>query len=77
MEAKIQEEVEKRLAEKSEASAEVQSEEETADVVSESLDQVVEEDVQISNNNGETIETEESLKDRFVKAFQDSVKVKY
>ena len=74
MEAKIQAEVEKRLTETSQASATEQTEEveESGD-----LGEVVAEEANISNNNGETIETEQSLKEKFQQAFQDSVKVKY
>ena len=68
MEAKIQEEVEKRLTETSQANATEESED---------LGEVVAEEANISNNNGETIETEQNLKERFQQAFQDSVKVKY
>ena len=74
MEAKIQAEVEKRLTETSQASATEQTEEVEE---SEDLGEVVAEEANISNNNGETIETEQSLREKFQQAFQDSVKVKY
>tara|TARA_B100000212_G_scaffold342604_1_gene331219 strand:- start:24976 stop:26544 length:1569 start_codon:yes stop_codon:yes gene_type:complete len=77
MEQKIQAEVEKRLSETAEASSTktVEAEEEVQEEVS--LDNVVEEEATISNNNGETIETETSLHDKFQQAFRDSVKITY
>jgi colicin import membrane protein len=75
MESRIQAEVEKRLSEASETVSE-----ETASVesqVEETLDKAEAVEANIPNNNGESIETEESLQDRFVKAFKDSVKVTF
>lgn len=75
MEGRIQAEVEKRLSEASETVSE-----ETASVesqVEETLDKAEAVETGIPNNNGESIETEESLQDRFVKAFKDSVKVTF
>ena len=76
MEAKITAEVEKRLAQKSEASEEVVAEE-PAEVAEESLENAEAEEAVLPNNNGESIETEETLRDRFAKAFRDNVKVTY
>jgi hypothetical protein len=45
--------------------------------VEETLDKAEAVEANIPNNNGESIETEESLQDRFVKAFKDSVKVTF
>lgn len=75
MESKIQAEVEKRLSEATESdtqetvSAEAQTEE--------TLDKAEAGEVSIPNNNGESIETEESLQERFAKAFRDSIKVTF
>lgn len=74
LEAKINAEVEKRLAEASE-----KTEAEAADEssVEETLERAEAEQVTLPNNNCETAETEEDLRVRFQKAFQDSVKVQF
>ena len=78
MEAKIEAEVAKRLgAASSETDTKETAEEATEAIVEESLDQAEAEEVTLPNNNGESIETEESLRDRFAKAFRDNVKVVY
>lgn len=76
MEAKITAEVEKRLSQKSEASTET-SVEQASDVAEQSLENAEAEEAVLPNNNGESIETEETLRDRFAKAFRDNVKVTY
>ena len=73
MESKIQAEVEKRLSEAAESATEAVA----GDVVEESLDKAEAGEAVIPNNNGETIETEESLQDRFAKAFRDSITVTF
>jgi hypothetical protein len=86
MEEKIQSEVEKRLStastqesstEETEATTEEQTEEVSTDIVEEVLDSVEANSEQIANNNTESVENEESLRDRFSKAFKDSVKIKF
>jgi hypothetical protein len=76
MEAKITAEVEKRLSQKSEASTET-SVEQASDVAEQSLENAEAEEAVLPNNNGESIETEETLRDRFAKAFRYNVKVTY
>jgi hypothetical protein len=83
MEAKIEAEVQKRL--KSAASVEATEQTkatETSSVIEESLvedslDKATPEDTGIPNNNGESIETEETLRERFAKAFKDSVSINF
>lgn len=82
MEARIESEVAKRLeSAASESTEEVtQAVEEVVaeDVIAEqALDQATTEEATIPNNNGESIETEETLRERFTKAFRDNVKVTY
>jgi hypothetical protein len=79
MEAKIEAEVTKRLESKAtvEETVEEQAVEEASADVEQSLDQATAEDAGLPNNNGESIETEETLRERFAKAFRDSVKVTY
>ena len=80
MEAKIEAEVVKRLESVAgETSTEkvVEEAEATQAIVEESLDQATTEEASIPNNNGESIETEETLRDRFSKAFRDNVKGTY
>ena len=79
MEEKIQSEVERRLES---AASEVESTEQVTEptgeaVAEEALDQATAEEASIPNNNGESIETEETLRERFTKAFRDNVKVTY
>jgi len=76
MEARIEAEVAKRL-ETSAATTETPTAEPTEGVVEQSLDQAKPETEDLPNNNGESIETEETLRERFQKAFKDSVKVSY
>jgi DNA repair exonuclease SbcCD ATPase subunit len=87
MEEKIQSEVEKRLStastqessteEQTETTTEEQTEEVNTDIVEEVLDSVEANSEQIANNNTESVETEDSLRDRFSKAFKDSVTIKF
>jgi hypothetical protein len=77
MEAKIQAEVEKRLASQaSESSVEevAQSDEST---IEESLEKANATSESIPNNNLESVESEDTLKHRFAEAFRDSVKITY
>ena len=76
MEARIEAEVAKRL-ETSAATTETPTAAPTEGVVEQSLDQAKPETEDLPNNNGESIETEETLRERFQKAFKDSVKVSY
>lgn len=77
MEAKIEAEVEKRMK----SSASVSSTEEVAategSLIEDSLDKATPESTEIPNNNGESIETEETLQERFAKAFKDSVSINF
>ncbi|MAF24737.1 hypothetical protein CL634_04095 [bacterium] len=79
MEDKIQSEVEKRLStastdETTEQPTEEVAEEISTDAIEEVLDQVEAATDGVVNNNGESVEREASLRDRFAKAFKDSVK---
>jgi len=73
MEAKINEEVEKRLA----AQASQETSDEEVENVEETLEKAEAEEVTLPNNNCETAESEETLRARFQKAFKDSVKVQF
>jgi hypothetical protein len=80
MEAHIEAEVAKRLETTASATETLPKEdvESSESVVEQSLDQATPADAgQIPNNNGESTETEETLRERFTKAFKDSVKVSY
>ena len=78
MEARIQEEVEKRLASQaSDSEVEAEVEELSSQVIEESLEKANATEEAIPNNNGETSEVELTLKDRFAEAFKNSVKVNY
>jgi iron-sulfur cluster repair protein YtfE (RIC family) len=82
MEAKIEAEVAKRLesaaSEGTKEVTEVVEEVIAEDAVAEkALDQATTEEAAITNNNGESIETEDTLRERFTKAFRDNVKVTY
>ena len=85
MEEKIQSEVEKRLGTAS-ATTETTETTETAkeetkevdtDVIEEVLEKVEATSDQITNNNGESVQSETSLRDRFAKTFKDSVKFSF
>lgn len=73
MEAKINQEVEKRLA----AQASQENSEEVVEGVEETLEKAEAEEVSLPNNNCETAESEEDLRERFQKAFKDSVKIQF
>jgi len=73
MEAKINQEVEKRLA----AQASQEDSEEVVEGVEETLEKAEAEEVSLPNNNCETAESEEDLRERFQKAFKDSVKIQF
>ena len=77
MEARIEAEVAKRLETSASTTEEAKVEQPEENVVESSLDQATPETEEIPNNNGESIETEETLRERFQKAFKDSVKVSY
>jgi hypothetical protein len=73
MEARITEEVEKRLA----AQASQETSEEATERVEETLEKAEAEEVSLPNNNCESAESEEDLRERFQKAFKDSVKIQF
>lgn len=83
MEDKIQSEVEKRLGTSSASAEETPTEtseeaqEVDTDVVEEILEKVEANSDPIANNNVESAESENSLRDRFAKTFKDSVKISY
>jgi hypothetical protein len=74
LEAKINAEVEKRLAEASEST---ENETESVENVEQSLERAEAEEVTLTNNNCESAVEEEDLRSRFQKAFKDSVKVQF
>ena len=69
----INQEVEKRLA----AQASQEDSEEVVEGVEETLEKAEAEEVSLPNNNCETAESEEDLRERFQKAFKDSVKIQF
>lgn len=73
MEVRITEEVEKRLA----AKASQETSEEAVEGVEETLEKAEAEEVSLPNNNCESAESEEDLRERFQKAFKDSVKIQF
>lgn len=83
MEDKIQSEVEKRLGTASASTEETteetteQTEEVDTDVIEEVLEKVEATTEQIANNNVESAESDESLRNRFAKTFKDSVKFSF
>lgn len=83
MEDKIQSEVEKRLGTSSASTEETteetteQTEEVDTDVIEEVLEKVEATTEQIANNNVESSESDDSLRNRFAKTFKDSVKFSF
>lgn len=73
LQARIEEEVQKRLS-----SQESQASEEPETVVEAALEQAEEQEESIPNNNAESVESEESLEEKFAQAFsKENISIKY